>query len=81
MAFMNRVPSIMIEYMPKCADFMASIEMEKYNLKTSDLTLDKFVKLFNDLKLNKDHVIKKSESKILKYKEVQINAAAKLISL
>lgn len=47
------VPSIMLEYLPKCHDFMSSVGLEEFNLPTSALTYDaldtRFAALTSDL--------------------------------
>lgn len=40
LATILRIPSIMIEYQPKCRDYMASIDMEDYVVKTSEFTVE-----------------------------------------
>ncbi len=40
LATLLRIPSLMMEYQPKCRDYMASIGMEKYVIKTSEFTAD-----------------------------------------
>ncbi len=80
-AYMNGVSTIMIEYRPKCRDFMESIEMEKYLIRTSDFTSDGALKLLESLTKNTPAVLKLSRQKILDYKGLQFKRAAELSSL
>jgi polysaccharide pyruvyl transferase WcaK-like protein len=81
MALMNRVPSIMLEYRSKCRDFMASIELEKYIIKTSDLKLSTFTPLYEDLQKNHASIKSHAESRILEYKHQQLAQAKRLEAL
>jgi hypothetical protein len=77
-ALMNRVPSIMVEYRPKCRDFMASIELEDYVIKTSDFTEQTFWPLFERLRAESKRVCAQAEERILLYKRLQFAEAQKL---
>lgn len=78
LALMNRVPSIMVEYRPKCRDFMSSLGLEEYIIKTSDLTLDSFMGLYDKVLENYDEIRTQAETKILEYKHLQFKTAEKL---
>lgn len=49
LAYCANTPAIMIEYRPKCRDFMASIGMENFNLKTDEFCLERITPLFTEL--------------------------------
>lgn len=80
-ALMNRVPSIMVEYRPKCRDFMASVGLEDYIVKTSELRCEEFMKLYERLQKNQKSVVSDAESRILAYKHGQFDRAKKLNEL
>lgn len=42
-------PSIMLEYRPKCRDFMASLELENYSIRTDGLNITQMLALCDDL--------------------------------
>lgn len=79
-ACMDRIPSIMIEYNPKCKDFMKSINMDEYMLKTSDFSAEKAYKLLNLLYTQKLQVVHKLNKKIMYFKRIQNNYASKILS-
>jgi hypothetical protein len=81
LATMNRVPSIMIEYRPKCRDFMASLDLEKYVIKTSDFRFKTFMRTYEDLQRHHASVKSKAESRILEYKHLQFEHAKRLSSI
>jgi polysaccharide pyruvyl transferase WcaK-like protein len=78
MACMQRIPSIMIEYQPKCRDFMASVAMEEYVIKTSDCTPEVLLSLVKRLRLNTTNVQQILDTHVLGYKNTQRKAAQKL---
>ncbi len=49
LAYCANTPAIMIEYRPKCRDFMASIGMEKFNLRTDQFCVDRVMPLFSEM--------------------------------
>jgi polysaccharide pyruvyl transferase WcaK-like protein len=42
-------PSIMLEYRPKCRDFMTSLDLQKYNIRTDCLDNEHIIALCNEL--------------------------------
>lgn len=48
-AVCSGVPSIMIEYRPKCRDFMASLDLEAYNVRSDSLDPDLLVGMVESL--------------------------------
>jgi len=42
-------PSIMLEYRPKCLDFMASMGLEAFNMRTDALSVDRLLQLVGEL--------------------------------
>ena len=80
-ALMNRVPSIMVEYRPKCLDFMSSVGLEEYVVKTSDFTLKDFLKLYEKVQKNHGKIKSETETRILEYKHIQFEHAKKLSAI
>lgn len=46
------VPAISLEYEPKCGDFMESIGMQKFLIRTDQINFDKLLELFHNIELN-----------------------------
>lgn len=75
MACMNRIPSIMIEYNPKCRDFMASINMERYTLTSSEFSQNKTNSLIEEIYNNYSNIQQGLNNEVLKYKKLQFKYA------
>lgn len=78
MACMDRIPSIMIEYNPKCRDFMASVNMEQFVLKTSECTPDIVLATVSKLDQHYDNVQKELDERIMHYRTLQFETAKKI---
>src|SRR4030042_3148596 len=68
-ACMTRTPCIMIEYRPKCLDFMKSIGMEKYNIKTDNISKEKIFNMIENIYKNTEQIQVLLEQEIRKYKK------------
>lgn len=77
-AIMHRVPSVMVEYRPKCRDFMKSVGLEDYVIKTSDFTAESFAERFGQLAGRADDYVALAETKMLEYKQKQFAQAEAL---
>ncbi len=77
-ALMNGVPSIMIDYHSKCADFMESVELREYDIKISDFSMKLIIQKIQELRDKYTFVTSHIESKILEYKKLQSKTAEKL---
>jgi polysaccharide pyruvyl transferase WcaK-like protein len=75
------VPAIALEYQPKCSDFMESIEMQKFSVKTDDLELDKLLSLMNDIDKNYTEHCEQLISKCKYYQVLQREAAQEITTL
>jgi len=64
-------PSIMLEYRPKCLDFMMSMDLEEFNVRTDSLSIDLLVHLLDKLYTNLEFYQKKIEQKVNYYKNIQ----------
>ena len=78
MACMLRIPTIMIEYQPKCRDFMASVDMEHFIIKTSDCTPKNLQTLFDDLIKHSQEVQKTLNKHITHYRDLQFKLAKQI---
>lgn len=70
-ACMERIPSIMIEYQPKCRDFMASIDMEDYIVKTSDVTPANILKKVAEMEKDYKNIRHALDNKVSGYRKRQ----------
>lgn len=68
LSYCANTPAVMIEYRPKCRDFMTSIGMEKFNIRTSDFSVEKITPLFTELYANLETYRSKANSACLEYK-------------
>ncbi len=66
-ACINGVPSVMIEYRPKCRDFMASLDLEEYVIRTDNFTAETAAAAVDRLRGNTPVVLKKLERRIADY--------------
>jgi polysaccharide pyruvyl transferase WcaK-like protein len=80
MACMERIPSIMVEYNPKCRDFMASVAMESYVIKTSECTPDTMLKTIRRLENNYSTIQKTLDKHIGHYRTLQYETAQRISS-
>ena len=65
------VPSIMIEYRPKCRDFMASLGLEDYSLSASTCTSDSILKKYDQLTKDNQEYIETANANIMRYQQKQ----------
>ncbi|MGA3146696.1 MAG: polysaccharide pyruvyl transferase family protein [Acidimicrobiales bacterium] len=80
-ATMQRIPAIMLEYRPKCLDFMMSIGMERFSVRTDAVDPRGLAEKVHELVDTRDRIACELDSKVLSYKEKQRNAAASLESV
>jgi polysaccharide pyruvyl transferase WcaK-like protein len=78
MACMERIPSIMIEYNPKCRDFMASVAMEEYVIKTSECTPAAMLTMIQRLEKNYSTVQTTLDKHITHYRALQYETAQRI---
>lgn len=69
------VPSIMVEYRPKCRDYMESIEQEMFTVKADNFSSDKVWDLIKELDAHREEYSKNLYNIICKMKENQIKKA------
>jgi hypothetical protein len=75
------VPSIMLEYQPKCGDFMESIGMQQFSLRTDALELDKVISLIHDIDENYGEYCNQLLSICNSYRILQRQAAQEIINI
>ncbi len=74
-------PSIMLEYQPKCRDFMLSMGMEKFNMRTDRLHIDNLIGLVEELYQNIDFFQESIVQKTTYYKRLQAEKASMLFRM
>lgn len=79
LAMCTYTPSIMLEYRPKCLDFMMSMGLERFNMRTNNLSLDLILDLTDELCENLDFYQNKIYEKVQYFKKIQ-HEKAELIS-
>lgn len=67
----HRVPSIMLAYRPKCVDYMESIKMSEYTIKTSDFTSQDIGLIFERLVVAHEKVRRRLDKEVLRYSNLQ----------
>lgn len=77
-ATMHRLPTITLEYNPKCADYMESVKMHNYIIKTSDVTEKKLIEKCHDIQKNKTSIINTLDKEVSRYKKIQITYAKEI---
>jgi len=75
LAYCANTPAVMVEYRPKCRDFMSSIDMEHFNLRTDEFNVEKCKALVDELYLDLDSIRFKSNRLCKGYKKDLIQAA------
>jgi polysaccharide pyruvyl transferase WcaK-like protein len=73
------VPSIMIEYSPKCRDFMKSIDIENFSIKITDCYCENLEELMNDLLAGRDNLSVKITDQMNAYRNKQLNKAKEIV--
>jgi polysaccharide pyruvyl transferase WcaK-like protein len=78
MATLLRIPSIMVEYQPKCHDYMASIGMQDCVIKTSDFDESWVLEKLEYLSSHEFVVRAELDFQVLKYRKLQHRLASRL---
>jgi hypothetical protein len=81
LAMCAHVPSIMLEYRPKGIDFMASVGLEQFNIRTSDVEPSTLLDLLSVLVNRGTHWSEMIRQRMSDYKELQQTRAQELIRL
>jgi len=72
------VPSIMIEYRPKCRDFMASLGLEEFVVRSDSIDVDQLVSMSESLAAERSAVQTKMRARISECKERLTNGAGEI---
>lgn len=81
LAYCANTPAVMLEYRPKCRDFMASIDMESLNVRTDQLNAFKLKEMVEDLYANVETVRLNANQTCKNYKENLIQASMQVVKL
>jgi polysaccharide pyruvyl transferase WcaK-like protein len=68
-------PSIMLEYKPKCLDFMLLMDMENFNIRTDQLSVEKLLFLSKKMYMELEYFREKIQKKVHHYKQIQKDRA------
>ncbi|NUO83005.1 polysaccharide pyruvyl transferase family protein, partial [candidate division KSB1 bacterium] len=71
LAMCRSIPVVSIEYQPKCRDFMLSMELEQYNIRTDKLDTDILLNLVYKTLSDTQEIRRKIDHKIAGYIEKQ----------
>jgi len=80
LAYCSRVPSLMIEYRPKCLDFMESIGAEDFVVRADQLTVDELLVKVEELHMRSAELIKGTTARLEHFRDKQITTARRLMS-
>lgn len=75
------VPSIMIEYRPKCRDFMMSVDMENFSINIDEVTEEKLESCLNTLLSSSQETALKMTKRMIQLREKQLQKAAEITAL
>lgn len=76
LAFCAGVPSIMLEYNPKCVDFMRSIGLEEFDVRVADATASQLEERFEAL-VSRDTISEHALARLHRYRSLQVEAASR----
>jgi Polysaccharide pyruvyl transferase len=77
----NRIPSVMIEYRPKCRDFMASLDLEDYVIRTDAFTAEAAKAMVDRLHLERKAVLERLDERVSHFRTKQSHAAGRMTEL
>jgi polysaccharide pyruvyl transferase WcaK-like protein len=80
-ATLLRIPSVMLDYRPKCLDYMRSLGMDRYSIRTDKVKADLIISKLNELQEDRKNVIKTLDARILHYKYLQEKRASEIIKI
>jgi polysaccharide pyruvyl transferase WcaK-like protein len=79
LAHCSRTPSIMLEYRPKCRDYMKSMDLEHLNIRTDQIDTDRLVYQVEELYERNAEMQEHIDKKVHHYKKLQ-HKKAKMIT-
>ena len=71
LAMTTATPSIMLEYRPKCLDFMLSMDLEEFNIRIDKLSLDLLIETMEKVVYQQNDLSEKIFQKATYYKNIQ----------
>jgi polysaccharide pyruvyl transferase WcaK-like protein len=80
LAYCAGVPSFMIEYRPKCRDFMQSINVEEFVTRADQLSADHLLDKVAALQQCRSEFIEQTAARLRKYRAKQIATAQRLVA-
>jgi polysaccharide pyruvyl transferase WcaK-like protein len=80
LSFCAGVPSFMIEYRPKCRDFMESIGAEDFVTRADQLSLDHLLSKVDLLRQDGANLIKRTTARLQFFRDKQIATAQRVLS-
>lgn len=72
-------PSIMLEYRPKCRDFMASLDLEQYNLRIDSLDMEQLIPMCDDLYSQTSSMQQYLHERVIGYRNRLVDFAKRLM--
>jgi polysaccharide pyruvyl transferase WcaK-like protein len=81
LSYCANTPAIMVEYQPKCRDFMASIDMEQYNVRVDEFKSEITKKLVCEMYKNNESIRIKTNRNCLDYKTKLREASRSVVML
>jgi polysaccharide pyruvyl transferase WcaK-like protein len=79
LAYCARVPSLMIEYRPKCRDFMESIGAEDFIVRADQLTVDELLAKVEELRRRSAELIKHTTARLEHFRDKQVATSRRLV--
>jgi polysaccharide pyruvyl transferase WcaK-like protein len=73
-------PFIMLEYRPKCHDFMCSLDYERYNVRLDQFSADRVCRMAEELQENSGSIQQFLNKKVLHYKNILMASARQIVS-
>jgi polysaccharide pyruvyl transferase WcaK-like protein len=80
LAYCAHVPAFMIEYRPKCRDFMESIGAEDFVIRADQLTVEGLLTKVEELHTRSGALIKRTAARLEYYRDKQIATARRFVS-
>jgi len=81
LAVSSYTPSVMFDYKPKCHDFMASIDQERFVVRTDKINVPELYELIECMSINRQSYVDELAVKIMQMKKRQIDKAEELKDL
>jgi hypothetical protein len=80
LALCAHTPSVMLEYQPKCRDFMTSVGLEKFNKRTDNFTTDELYECVEELYNKRDTYQELIHNRLKPYADLQRKRADEIMT-